>query len=103
MKLTQDKFGVPRVEIEEKDIEDAHEIEKMMQSKGWQVLKGYENYAREMMIRSGKEGIKKRASRDLSDIRWAIINGFDEAIILAERIVQKSKELIDKKEEGTDE
>lgn len=99
MKLTQDKFGVPRVEIEEKDIEDAYEIEKMMQTKGWQILKGYESYAREMMINSGKEGIKKRASRDLSDIRWAIMQGFDEAIILADRVVKRSKELIEKQKE----
>lgn len=94
------------MQLDEKDISDAHHISKMMEGKGWEILTRYLAFARESFIESGKKGIKSRAGRDLSPIKWGILTGFDEFIAIPQRIVARAAEFLETnkntKEESND-
>lgn len=83
------------MELDEKDISDAHHISRMMESKGWAIFTRYLAFARESFIDSGKKGIKSRAGRDLSPIKWGILTGFDEFIAIPQRIVTRAEEFVE--------
>ena len=108
MKVTLNKFGKVEFTVEEQDFYDAVCVEEMMQgkvvcrkcgtdidSKGWLVLQGYLDAMRELIIEDGKNGTKTRAKRDLSDLKFAKIDGLDIAVGLPARIVAQAKLLKD--------
>ena len=97
MKLTQNKYGVPSFRVDETDCENAIEIEKMMQMPGWNILKDIEKEAREHMIQSGKDCAKSVERKELSIMRWAYIDGFDECRIVADNFVRNVKLLIEER------
>lgn len=107
MKISIDpKTSLPRFRLERKDLEDARKIQEMMETEGWKILKDYLEVARESLIESGKDDIYSRAKRDLADIRFAVIKGFDEAFSIPQRIVLRAEKFIEeerkaqKEEEG---
>lgn len=92
-------------QLEEKDFFDAFQIEEMVngvckcrkcgsnfESNGWRILQGYLESARELMIEAGKDGTQTRAKRELSDLKFAKIDGFDYAVNLASRIIKQAKD-----------
>ena len=85
------KTGLPVIELEEKDMSDAFHISQMMETKGWQILMQYMIFAREAFIDDGKRTIRTRAQRDLSDIKWGVLKGFDEFISIPKRIVDRAE------------
>lgn len=100
MKISIDpKSNLPRFDLEDKDLRDAEQIRQMMESKGWKTLESYVISAREQIIEVGKSSISTRAKRDLSDLKWAILKGWDECSILAQRVVARAQEFKDKQKE----
>lgn len=109
-----DKTQKITFKLEEKDFYDALQIEELMngvckcrhcgkdfQSNGWKVLTGYFKSARELLIEAGKDGTRTRAKRELSDLKFAKIDGFDYAVDLPSRIVRQAhdaKEAVNKVE-----
>lgn len=104
MKISIDpKTNLPRFNLEEKDLNDAREIQVMMGSKGWKILHDYVISAREQILEVGKSGISSRAKRDLSDLKWAVLKGWDECSILADRVVARAQEFKDQERDKLEE
>jgi hypothetical protein len=103
VKLTQNKYGSPSFEVDEVDIQNSIEIEKVMQMKGWQILKDLEKEAREYMIQSGKDCAKTSERKELSVSRWAYLDGFDKCRILADDFVRQVKILIEQNNKENEE
>ena len=103
-----------KFELEEKDYFDAVQLEEMVRgtyqcrkcgasfiSKGWEILKGYINTAREKIIESGKDGTNSKAKRVNSDLKFAKIAGLDEMKNLPDLVIlqaQLQKEAVKEKE-----
>lgn len=103
MKIAQNKYGKPSIQVEDTDIENSFEIEKVMQMPGWKILKDLERESREYMIQAGKDCSKTTERKELSALRWAYLDGFDECRILAEDFVRQVKILIEQKNKENDE
>lgn len=96
------KTGKPQLKLNESEVDQDRKIKAMMQTEGWKILRNYYEIAREQFIELGKNGVKTRAKRELSSERWAQLIGFDEFLLIPERIVERLKEYdaeLDKKEE----
>lgn len=78
--------------LDEQDIKDAHIIDELMRTEAWKRLMDYFQVARESLIDSGKVGIRTRARKESSDLRWAILHGFDEFMSLPKRIVNRAEQ-----------
>ena len=89
------KSSLPKLVLENKDLNDARDIQEMMKTKGWKVLENYLAVARESLIDSGKDGISARSKRDLSDIKFAVLKGFDEAFSIPQRVVLRAEQFIE--------
>lgn len=89
-----------KFELDEKDFYDALQIEEMVkgtyqcrkcgtsfESRGWEILKGYINTAREKILESGKDGISSKAKRQNSDLKFAKLSGLDEMKSLPELVI----------------
>ena len=88
-----EKTGVPKFvlnKLDEKDIDDAKDIERMMQTPGWAVLKNYFEVAREAIIDKGKDCTRLKSKREMAAERWAVLKGWDEAAKLADKIVARA-------------
>ena len=104
MNITIDpKTQEVKLNLEKKDVQDAFEIQKMTETKGWKIFKDYLEVAREGIIDSGKDGISTRAKRDLSDIKFAVLKGFDSFALLPERIVERANKFIKDQNEKEEE
>jgi hypothetical protein len=104
MKITFDnKTSLPKFVLEKKDLKDANAISEMMKTEGWKILKDYLTVARESLIDAGKDGISTRAKRDLSDIKFACIKGFDEAFLIPDRIVLRAEQFIEESKKNKEE
>ena len=88
------------LELDEKDFYDAIQIEEMITgnyqcrkcgdhffSKGWEIIQGYFKSARELIIESGKQGTYSRGKRELSDMKFAKLDGFDYAANLPNLVI----------------
>lgn len=78
------------------DIKDAKEIETMMQARGWKVLEKYYAVAREEICDSGKKGVRTRAKRELSSEKWAMLDGFDQAVIIPNKLAGEMRDYLEK-------
>lgn len=81
-------------ELEEKDLRDAMEIEKTMDTPGWKILAEYVSFGREHILDAGKDGIRTRQKRELSAEKWAVLKGWDEFKLLPERIIKRAHEFL---------
>lgn len=116
MKITfSEKEQKFKFKMEEQDFYDAIQIEEMVKgsfqcrkcgesfiSKGWDILKGYINTAREKIIESGKDGIKSKVKRQNSDLKFAKLSGLDELRNLPDIVILQAniqKEALEKQEE----
>lgn len=88
------KTGLPRFRLSKDDLDDARSIRTMMQSRGWKVLTKYLQVARESIIDAGKNGTNTRAKKELSSDKWSILKGFDEALALPQRVVDRADQFI---------
>lgn len=64
-------------DIEDNDIPKLQSIIEMLNSEGWKHYQNYLKQFREEIIKEGKDAIKFKSKRDLSENKWAILNGFD--------------------------
>ena len=65
----------------------------------WPILKKYFMQMREELILNGKQGVKNKSERELADLKWATLVGFDEAIVVPEKIVEQLEAEIEKRNE----
>ncbi len=86
------KTNTPKFKLEEKDLKDAIEIQLMMETKGWGILKDYYEVARESLLEAGKDGIRGRSKVDLSAEKWAILKGWDERGFVPYRVIQRAEQ-----------
>lgn len=85
--------------IEKKDMSEAAEIEKTTKTKGWQILMGKLDLAREQLITTGKDSVKTRARREASPFIFATLDGLDQVTNLAPRIIKMAEEFNKKEKE----
>lgn len=98
------KTSLPEFLFEESDYMDASTIEQMIQGKficrkcgtestnnAWSILEGYFRSAREAIIESMKAGLRNRASRTMTDIKAAKLEGFDEAGRIPHRVLAQAE------------
>lgn len=90
------KTDIPRFKLSDEDLNDARAIDAMMKTRGWKVLAKYMEVAKESILDAGKAGIKTRGKRDLSDLKWAVLKGWDECRNFPGRIVARAEELLKK-------
>lgn len=83
--------------LTEKDMEDAYKIKVMMLSEGWGVLKKYWEGAREEILDTGKNCVCSSTNKELSQNIFSILKGFDETVIMADRITQRAQDHLDRK------
>lgn len=86
------KTNRPIIKLNESDIQRDMKIKDMMNTEGWKILRNYYEIAREQFIELGKNGVKTRAKKELSAERWAQLIGFDEFLLIPERIMERLKE-----------
>ena len=98
-----EKTGKVEFAMSDKDIQDAKEISMMMDSEGWKILCKYYEVAREEITDSGKKGVRSRAKRELSSEKWAMLDGFDQAVIIPNKLTSEMKDYLEKiKQEESD-
>lgn len=77
-----------RVDSQEMSRESVHNhLREMMATVGWGVMLQYFNSERERIIGEGKSG---RAS-DAQTKMWAVLEGFDRAVLMAEKILKSTE------------
>lgn len=98
----------PQFEVEEDDFSDVEKIRFVVENKncphcggklpnGWEVLQKYWQMAKDSLMIIGMDGIRTRAKRELSDLKWAILKGFVECCAVPERIIKQHDEIIENK------
>lgn len=87
----------PEFELEEKDLSDAFHIRAMMNTQGWKILDQYFQVGRESLIDMIKDSTRTKAGRATTDIKAAILKGYDEYAILAKKIVIRAEQFEDHK------
>lgn len=98
------KTGLPDFIFEEADYMDAVYIGQMVGGKfscqkcgtenenhAWKILEGYFKSAREAIIEAMKIGLRNRATRSLTDLKAAKLEGFDEAGRIPQRIIMQAE------------
>lgn len=89
------KTNMPTMEFEEADYRGASEIETMLQSKAWETLKGYFASRRLAIEELGKSHARSRAKREICSNVFSILDGFDMAVDMANKVVLQAKMLRD--------
>ncbi len=110
------KTGQMILEMDESDFYYANEIEQMLrgnimckkcgthtENRGWESLTKFWLMWRELILELGKDGTKTRAKRELSDLKFAMLDGYDYATRLGERIVDKAKLIKETKQKEEEE
>jgi len=101
MKIDQNaKTGAFTVDLDKKDLQDAEAIVQMMKMPGWKILMDYMNVARELILTTGKSGIRTKDKSVLSAERWGILAGFDTAKTLANNIVERAIDFVETQQEA---
>lgn len=100
------KTGLPEIQFDNQDLEDAYAVKHLINNnpcpnckaelpKSWEVLKKYWEIGKDSILISGTDGIKNRAKRELSDIKWAILKGYIEFCAIPERLIARADEFIE--------
>lgn len=100
------KTNLPVIEFEESDFLKAQEIEQMLSGKfvcrkcstenhmmAWETLKGYFSSRRIAIEELGKAHARSRAKRDVCSNVFSILDGFDMAVDMANKVVLQAKML----------
>lgn len=85
--------------IDSEDIGEAAEIARLMEMPGWDYLQKYLWIAREIIVLKGKDGIGGSGSKELSEIRWAMLKGLEEAIRMPKLIVDQAQQFLKEKDD----
>ena len=88
------KTGLPEIvndDLTNDDLTDARHIKEMLKSKGWLALNKYQLVGRESVIDAIKDCIRSRAKKELAPERAAVLKGWDECVMLAERITKRAE------------
>ena len=102
------RTGFPEYDFDDQDMEDAYAVKHLIMNspcpncrhplpKSWEVLKKYWEFGKDSILISGTDGIKTRAKRDLSDIKWAILKGYIEFCAIPERLIKRADEFMENK------
>lgn len=88
MKITWNKkTNLPVIEFEEQDYANANLVREMLVSPAWQILCGYFESMRLSMEERGKSHARGRATKDLCSNDFSVLDGFDVAIGIPQKIV----------------
>lgn len=87
------KTNMPTMEFEESDYIAAAEIERMLESNAWRTLKGYFASRRLAIEELGKSHARSRAKKEICSNVFSILDGFDQAIELADKVVLQARML----------
>lgn len=74
-------------------------LKALVDSEGYKKLKEYERLAREQIIDSGKRGTRDKDKNELSSEKWSMLDGFDQCVLMAEKLIKKLNDYIETKEE----
>ena len=94
------------IQLDEKDVNDAREIIRMMEEKkcpncghdfnnGWEILMGYLHMARESIILKIERVGVSEPEWKMAAIRAAILKGFDECRAIPQRVIERAKEYLE--------
>lgn len=78
-------------ELSPQEIQDARDIAEMISTPTWKRFKDYMEVARDNFIDKGKLCIRTEADRSKSDLRWAVLIGFDEFCALPMKIIERAE------------
>ena len=98
-----EKTGFPEVrftkdeELSKKDLKDARAIGAVMRMEGWKVLETYWEIGRESILDAGKNGLKLKDTSELSNLKLAILKGWDECRTMASRIISRVEQSLQNK------
>lgn len=110
MKIKQNpRLGIviPDLELEDEDLSDVEKIRFVVENKpcphcgtklpnGWEALNKYWQFAKDSLVVIGMDGLRTRAKRELSDLKWAILKGFVECCAVPERLLKQHDEMLEK-------
>lgn len=100
MKLKIDKTtGMPKLEVEEKDILGAMEIEKTINTDGWKILQGYYQSMRIMIEEQGKNHAEMATGDRKCTVDFAKLAGFDLFSSVPNTVINQFKDLRKQKDE----
>ena len=88
------KTGDVIVLVEEEDWPEIVEIAKTLQTPGWSILERAQERSRAAIIEAIKECTKKKSLREMTTDRASKLDGFDQAIGMAENLVEQMNEQI---------
>lgn len=86
--------------VDEDDWSRIADLAKIMQSEGWKFLMETNIKSREAIVEAIKECTRKKSLRDMTLDRASKLDGFDQAVGLAENLVSQMNEQIKSKEKG---
>ena len=85
-------------DIEDSDIQDANEIDAILQMPGWKTLKKYYELGRTQIEDMGKKSARSRTKKEIAAEIWAYLDGFDQAVMIPEMFVLRIKEILSQKD-----
>lgn len=98
------RTNLPTVEFEDADFSNAVHVKQMMQGKfkcdkcgmenenfAWRILEGYFSTMRLSMEERGKAHARGRATKDLCSNDFSILDGFDVAVGIPQKIVLQAE------------
>ena len=80
----------PMMIFEEADYVNAAFVQELLQSPGWAVLQGYFQSSKENILELGKKFSKSRTKKELCDNLFALLDGFDTAVRLPQKVVDQA-------------
>ena len=81
--------------VSKDDMNHAKLLEQMLTSEGWKILQKYYEVGREEIMDAGKKGARNRSKKELSSEKWAMLDGFDQAILIPTKFVDDVNNLME--------
>ena len=88
-----------RIALEEKDIADAFEVKKMMQSRGWNVLQRYVEGCREEFFKAEDRAILNPAKQSVILNLVSKRGGYDLCFGLSQLIIDRAEKSLERQKE----
>lgn len=82
-------------QVTDQDKAEYNDLFAMLNSKGWQVLKKYQELIVEKILDDGMEGLNSETTRKLSDLKLAVLKGFKECSMLPEKIEDRMRKFLE--------
>lgn len=77
--------------------ETLNAVQEMVKTEGYKKLEKYYKLAREQIIASGKRCSREESKRVNSSERWAMLDGFDQSILLPTNLIKEMEGYIERK------